>query len=89
MVKKLSALKARQNLGQIMNEVALRGDDYIIERAGRPLVAVISMEKYQALQRDREDLGTSISGLWAKMKGEDPAVVERTLDEAIRAIRTK
>jgi hypothetical protein len=37
-LRKISALKARQNLGQVMNEVALRGDDYIIERAGRPLV---------------------------------------------------
>ena len=51
MQKKISAMKARQNLGQIMNEVALRGDDYIIERAGKPLVAVIDMEKYQRLQQ--------------------------------------
>jgi hypothetical protein len=28
MLKKISAMKARQNLGQVMNEVALRGDDY-------------------------------------------------------------
>jgi prevent-host-death family protein len=39
-LKKISALKARQNLGQIINKVALRGDDYIIEQAGRPLIAI-------------------------------------------------
>ncbi len=33
-LKKISALKARQNLGQIINEVAFRGNDYIIEQAG-------------------------------------------------------
>jgi hypothetical protein len=38
MYKKISALKVRQNLGQIMNEVSLTGDKYIIERAGKPLV---------------------------------------------------
>jgi prevent-host-death family protein len=46
MLKKISDMKARQNLGQIMNEVSLRADDYIIERAGKPLVAVVSMEKF-------------------------------------------
>ena len=55
MLKKISALKARQNLGRVMNEVALRGDDYIIERSGKPLVAVIPLEKYQQLQRDLDD----------------------------------
>jgi len=52
MYKKISALKVRQNLGQVMNEVALRGDEYIIERAGKPLVAMIPIEKYQSLQED-------------------------------------
>ena len=55
MLKKISAMKARQNLGQIMNEVALRGDDYIIERAGKPLVAIIDMEKYQRLVAEHKE----------------------------------
>ena len=55
MYKTISALKARQNLGQVMNEVALKGDDYIIERAGKPLVAVIPIEKYQSLRQEIEE----------------------------------
>ena len=51
MIKKVPALKARQNLGQVMNEVALRGDEYIFERAGKPLVAIISMDKYKMLEQ--------------------------------------
>jgi len=50
MLKKISAMKVRQNLGQVMNEVALRGDDYVVERAGKPLVAIIPMEKYRKIQ---------------------------------------
>ena len=34
-------MKARQNLGQIMNEVSIRSDSYIIERNGKPLVAIV------------------------------------------------
>lgn len=45
MQKTVSAMKARQNLGQIMNEVSLRGHDVIIERAGKPVAVLISIEK--------------------------------------------
>ncbi len=41
MVKKITAMKARQNLGQIMNEVSIRNDQYIIERNGKPMVAIV------------------------------------------------
>ena len=53
MLKKISAMKARQNLGQLLNEVSIRGDAYIIERAGKPLAALVDMEKFQQLQEDR------------------------------------
>ena len=87
MLKKISAMKARQNLGQIMNEVSLRGDDYIIERAGKPLVAVVSMEKFQAMQKDREVAMSALEQIWGKMKGEDPKAVKKTIDEAVKAAR--
>lgn len=31
MLKKISAMKARQNLGQVMNEVALKEDEHIAD----------------------------------------------------------
>jgi len=40
-LKTISAMKARKNLGQIMNEVSIRSDSYIIERNGKPLVAIV------------------------------------------------
>lgn len=87
MVKKLSALKARQNLGQVMNEVSLKGNDYMIERAGKPLVAIASMEKFQILQREREETLRAFSKVWGKMKGEKPEVIEKTIDEAVKSVR--
>ncbi|MBI4385197.1 MAG: type II toxin-antitoxin system Phd/YefM family antitoxin [Nitrospinae bacterium] len=55
MIKKISAVKIRQNLGQVMNEVTIKGDDYIVERAGKPLVAIVSMTKYRHLQEARSE----------------------------------
>jgi len=87
MQKKISAMKARQNLGQIMNEVAIRGDDYIIERAGKPLVAIIDMEKYQCLLKDRDEALKAVRSIWSKMAGADPEQVEEIIIEAIQATR--
>jgi len=87
MIKKISALKARQNLGQIMNEVTLRGDDFIIERAGKPMVAVVSMDKYQVLQKDREALSLAVNTIRKKMKKEAPQKTEGLITEAVKAIR--
>ena len=89
MLKRVSALKARQNLGQVMNEVALRGDDYIIERAGKPLVAVVSMEKYALLETQRQAAFGALEKIWKKMEGEDSKEVEKTIREAIIAVRNK
>lgn len=87
MLKKISAMKARQNLGQIMNEVSLKGDDYIIERAGKPLVAVVSMEKFQTLQKDKDEAISALEQIWGKMKDESPKRVAKTINEAVKAAR--
>ena len=89
MQKKISAMKARQNLGQIMNEVAIRGDDYIVERAGKPLVAIIDMEKYQRIEEERQDALQAIRSIWSKMEGADAEEVEEIIEEAIRARRKR
>jgi len=87
MYKKISALKVRQNLGQIMNEVSLRGDDYIIERAGKPLVAMIPIEKYQSMQEEADKFFESLDQLRTNVKKEDQNGMSGLIDEAVRSYR--
>jgi prevent-host-death family protein len=87
MLRKISAVKVRQNLGEVMNEVALRGDDYIIERAGKPLVAIIPMEKYRKLQKDFEDFYADVKAFQKDAKGVDSKVVDKAIEEAIAAAK--
>ncbi len=89
MYKTISALKARQTLGQVMNEVALKGDDYIIERAGKPLVAVIPIEKYQSLQQEWDEFLEGVSAMGANIKEKDDEVISRLVAEAVRASRKR
>ena len=87
MYKKISALKARQNLGQVMNEVALRGDDYIVERAGKPLVVIIPIEKYQSLQEEVNEFFEALAKMRSNLKGEDEKDMGRLIDEAVQSFR--
>jgi prevent-host-death family protein len=50
-IEKLSTLDLRQHLGVLLNRVALRHDQFIIERKGKPLAAMVPVEKLQQLER--------------------------------------
>lgn len=51
MAFKVSTLEIRQKLGDILNRVALRHDEFIIERKGKPLAAVVPVEKIEQMRK--------------------------------------
>lgn len=89
MQKTISAVNARKNFGQVLNEAALRGDDFIIERAGKPMAAIVSMEKYEIMCLARENARAAADIIKSKMQGADPAATESLIAEAIAAIRAE
>lgn len=88
MIKTISAMKVRQNLGQVMNEVALKEDEYIIERSGKPLVAIIPYGAYQKLLEERKDFFRMAAEMREKAASDnDEAVIEGDIDEAVQNYR--
>ena len=51
MTEKISTLEVRQRLGNILNRVAHRNDQFIIERKGKPLAAVVPVERLEQMRR--------------------------------------
>jgi len=82
MLKKISAMKARQNLGQLLNEVSIRGDSFIIERAGKPLAVLVDMERFELLQEDQNFALQALKKVWEKMAGADPEEIQKAIKEA-------
>ncbi len=87
MLKRISAIKVRQNLGQVMNEVALKEDEYIVERAGKPLVAIIPIEKYQRLQGEREEFFRIVEDIQKEARKSDTRTIDSEIEEAVQAYR--
>ena len=87
--KKVNALKARQNLGQLLEEVYYKGDQYVIERAGRPMAAIVPIWQLEEWRKRRERFFGMVEALWRKNKRAKPEVIEREVERAIRAVRAK
>jgi prevent-host-death family protein len=51
MAEKISTMEVRERLGDYLNRVALRHDQFIIERRGKPLAAMVPVEKLVELEK--------------------------------------
>jgi prevent-host-death family protein len=50
MSEKVSTLDVRQRLGDMLNRVALRQDEFIIERKGKPLAALVPVYRLEQMR---------------------------------------
>jgi prevent-host-death family protein len=51
MPDKVSTMDVRQRIGDMLNRVALRHDEFIIERKGKPLAALVPVERLEQMRR--------------------------------------
>jgi antitoxin (DNA-binding transcriptional repressor) of toxin-antitoxin stability system len=51
MPEKVSTIDVRQRIGDMLNRIALRQDEFIIERKGKPLAALVPVERLAQMQR--------------------------------------
>jgi len=89
MKRTISAVEARKRLGEILESVYYRGDEVVIERAGKPMAVVIPSARYEVLERDRERLMELIQMNWEKNKEIPSEEIEREIELAIREVRAE
>ena len=87
MLKRISAQEARKRFGELMDEVRLKGDRYIVERGNRPMVAVIPVEEYATWEKVRERLYKKVSQIRERTRVVDSEVLDKEIEEAIEAAR--
>lgn len=51
MTEKVSTMDVRQRIGDLLNRVALRHDEFIIERKGKALAALVPIERLEQMRR--------------------------------------
>lgn len=89
MKRKVSAVEARKRLGEILESVYYRGDEVIIERAGKAMAVVIPAERYEALERGRERLFELIERAQERNKDVPYEVIEQEVAAALNEVRSR
>lgn len=90
MVKRVPALKARQQLGTILDEVRYRGTEVIVERGGRPVAVVVSVEAYKRYRRLREQAFDRIDAVRERLAGQlSSGNLEALVEEEVRTVRKR
>jgi prevent-host-death family protein len=51
MVERVSTIEVRRRIGDLLNRVALRHDEFIIERKGKSLAALVPVERLEQIRR--------------------------------------
>ncbi|HLG59566.1 MAG TPA: hypothetical protein VI485_29780 [Vicinamibacterales bacterium] len=51
MSEKVSTIDVRQRIGDMLNRVALRRDEFVIERKGKALAALVPIERLEQMRR--------------------------------------
>lgn len=51
MADRVSTIDVRQRIGDMLNRVALRHDEFIIERKGKALAALVPIERLEQMRR--------------------------------------
>ena len=87
MIRESSAVAARQNLGDLLNQVQYRNDSVLITKDGKPVAALIDVALFERIRRLRDEFTRLTDALGRTYEGVDPTVAQAELDEAVRAAR--
>lgn len=87
MVKRLSAKEARDRFSEILGQVHYGKDTVIVEKQGKPVAAVIGVERYEELVRAWEAPFGALDRIGERNPAADPATVSADVAEAVASVR--
>ena len=89
MIKRMSAKEARDRFAEVLGQVHYGKNTIIVEKQGKPIVAVIDVEWYGRLTKAWEKPFKVLDRVWAKNRDKDFDQVQKDVAEAIAEVRSK
>ena len=87
MIREATAMKVRQNLGEILAEVQYRRGKVLITKAGKPVAAIVDVDLFERLQKLDDEFDTLVSELTGTFAALEPEEGMTLIDEAVVAAR--
>jgi prevent-host-death family protein len=89
MATRMGSREARNNFADLLGRVHYKGENVIVERSGKPMVAVIPVELFERLLAEREARFAVIDRIRERLPDVSEDEVFQDVAEALAAIRAK
>lgn len=86
-MKRLSAKDARAKFSEILGMVRFGKETVIVEKQGKPIVAIIDVDLYERWQAERETRLKVFDEVRSKNRGQRSGEVEKDVAEAVSETR--
>lgn len=87
--KVIPAVEARVHLGEIMKRSFKKGERFIVEKAGIPMIAILSADEYARFIQEREEQLKIFDKIRAKTPDIPAEEIEKDVSKAIQVLRKK
>lgn len=87
MTKIIPAVEARIHFGEIMKRAFKKGERFIVEKSGIPMITILNANEYKQLIQEREERFKILDRIKAKLPDIPAEEVEKDVRRAIQAIR--
>ena len=87
MAKELNALKIRQSLGEILEEVFYKGEEFIIKRGKKPMAVLIPVDEFDSYKKQREKDMQVFGRIREKAKNFTGKEIDADVGAALEAVR--
>lgn len=82
MIREAPAVKVRQNLGELLNEVQHRRDSVVILKDGRPVAALVEIGLFERIRAMEARFAQITAKIQAAFSGVSEKATERLIREA-------
>lgn len=84
MIREITAMDARKNFGELLNEVKYRHDSVLIKKAGKPIAALIDVELFDKIRCMKSKFETLTLELGKVYAEESTEKAEEEIREALQ-----
>ena len=88
-MKTIPALEARVHLGEIMNRSFKKGERFIVEKSGIPMIAIMSAQEYTRIVEEREERFKIMDALKSRLPDIPSQEIEEDVEKTIQILRKK
>jgi prevent-host-death family protein len=87
MIREAPAVKVRQNLGELLNEVQYKRDSVVILKDGKPVAALINIGLFERIRAMEARFTQLTNRIQAAFAGLSDAELDALVDEAVEYAR--